>query len=60
MKLFEEADCVIGVGASLNRYTTEHGYLYPEARYVHIDSQPHMMIAGGRGARSRRDRSAEA
>jgi thiamine pyrophosphate-dependent acetolactate synthase large subunit-like protein len=50
MKLFEEADCVIGVGASLNRYTTEHGYLYPEAKYVHIDSAPHLMIAGGRGA----------
>ena len=50
MKLFEEADCVIGVGASLNRYTTEHGYLYPEARYVHIDSQPHLLIAGGRSA----------
>ena len=50
MKLFEEADCVIGVGASLNRYTTEHGYLYPDARYVHIDSKPHLMIAGGRGA----------
>ncbi len=50
MKLFEEADCVIGVGASLNRYTTEHGYLYPEARYVHIDSAPHLLIAGGRSA----------
>ncbi len=50
MKLFEEADCVIGVGASLNRYTTEHGYLYPNARYVHIDSKPHVMMSGGRGA----------
>lgn len=50
MKLFEEAECVIGVGASLNRYTTEHGYLYPNAKYVHIDSQPHMLIAGGRSA----------
>ncbi len=50
MKLFEEADCVIGVGASLNRYTTEHGYLYPDARYVHIDAKPHVMMSGGRGA----------
>ena len=50
MKLFEEADCVIAVGASMNRYTTEHGYLYPNARYVQIDSKPHMMIAGRRGA----------
>jgi len=50
MKLFEEADCVIAVGASMNRYTTEHGYLYPNARYVHIDIQPHVMLSGGRGA----------
>lgn len=50
MKLFEEADCVIAVGASMNRYTTEHGYLYPDARYVHIDSKPHLMLSGGRSA----------
>ncbi len=50
MQLFEEADCVIGVGASLNRYTTEHGYLYPNARYVHMDSKPHVMMSGGRSA----------
>ena len=50
MKLFEEADCVIAVGASMNRYTTEHGYLYPNARYVHIDSKPHLMMSGGKAA----------
>jgi len=50
MKLFEEADCVIAVGASLNRYTTEHGYLYPNARYVHLDAKPHVMMSGGRSA----------
>jgi len=50
MQLFEEADCVIGVGASLNRYTTEHGYLYPNARYVHVDVKPHVMMSGGRAA----------
>ena len=27
MELVQEADCVIAVGASLNHYTTEHGYL---------------------------------
>jgi len=48
MKLFEEADVVIGVGASLNRYTIEHGYLYPNAKYIQIDSQPHVMMSGGR------------
>jgi acetolactate synthase-1/2/3 large subunit len=50
IQLFEEADCVIGIGASLNRYTTEHGYLYPNARYVHMDSKPHVMMSGGRSA----------
>lgn len=50
MKLFEEADCVIAVGASMNRYTTEHGYLYPNARYVHIDCKPHLMLSGGKAA----------
>ncbi|MBI4191771.1 MAG: thiamine pyrophosphate-binding protein [Betaproteobacteria bacterium] len=50
MQLFEEADCVIAVGASMNRFTTEHGYLYPKARYVHLDSKPHVMMSGGRAA----------
>ena len=50
MQLFEEADCVIAVGASLNRYTTEHGYLYPNARFVHLDSKPHVVMGGGRAA----------
>ena len=50
MQLFEEADCVIAVGASMNRYTTEHGYLYPNARFVHLDSKPHVMMSGGRAA----------
>lgn len=50
MKLFEEADCVIAAGASMNRYTTEHGYLYPNARFVHLDSKPHLVMSGGRAA----------
>jgi len=50
MHLCEEADCVIAIGASLNRYTTEHGYLYPNAKFVHIDSKPHVMMSGGRAA----------
>ncbi len=50
MKLFEEADCVIAVGASMNRYTTEHGYLYPNARFVHIDRKPHLVMGKGRAA----------
>lgn len=50
LELFQEADCVIAVGASLNRYTTEHGYLYPNARYVHLDVRPHVLMDGGRTA----------
>ena len=50
MELFQEADCVIGIGASLNRYTTEQGYLYPNAKYIHIDSKPHVLMSGGNAA----------
>ena len=47
MELLQEADCVIAVGASLNSYTTEHGYLYPDARYIQIDSRPHLVMGNG-------------
>lgn len=50
MELCEEADCVVAVGASLNRYTTEHGYLYANAKFIHIDSKQHVMIHGVRAA----------
>jgi acetolactate synthase-1/2/3 large subunit len=50
IQLMEESDCVIGIGASLNRYTTEHGYLYPNAKFVHIDVKPHVMMFGGKAA----------
>ncbi|GGU08609.1 thiamine pyrophosphate-binding protein [Actinomadura citrea] len=49
-ELLQEADCVIAVGASLNHYTTEHGYLYPEARYVQIDTAPNVVMGNGRVA----------
>src|SRR5438552_16479069 len=50
LELFQEADCVIGVGASLNRYTTEHGYLYPNAHYVQLDVRPHVLFEGAKSA----------
>ena len=50
LKLFEESDCVIAVGATMNRYTTEHGYLYPNAKFVHLDTKPHLVMGGGRSA----------
>ncbi|MBI3919730.1 MAG: thiamine pyrophosphate-binding protein [Betaproteobacteria bacterium] len=37
MQLFDEADCVIAIGASLNPHTLEGGLLFPNARIVHID-----------------------
>src|SRR6185436_6814205 len=50
MQLFEEADVVIGIGATLNRHTTEHGYIYPNAKYVQLDPKPHIVLGNGRGA----------
>jgi thiamine pyrophosphate-dependent acetolactate synthase large subunit-like protein len=50
MQLFEQADLVIGVGASLNRYTIEHGYIFPGAKYVQLDIKPHTMMGDGRAA----------
>ncbi|MBT2225275.1 thiamine pyrophosphate-binding protein [Nonomuraea sp. NEAU-A123] len=47
MELLQEADCVIGVGASLNSYTTEAGYLYPDAKYIQIDTSPHLVMGNG-------------
>ena len=50
MQLFEEADCVIAVGAGMNRFTVMGNLLYPNARYVHLDSKPHVRMGGGRSA----------
>ena len=50
MELFREADCVIAVGASMNRYTTGHGYHYPSAKFVQIDVKPHVLMYGLRTA----------
>jgi thiamine pyrophosphate-dependent acetolactate synthase large subunit-like protein len=50
IELFAEADCVIGVGASLNHYTTEHGYIFPNARYVQIDLKPSIVMGNGKRA----------
>ncbi len=50
MELFQEADCVIAIGAGLNKYTTEHGYLFPGAKFVQIDVKPHIVMGDGRQA----------
>lgn len=48
--LLQDADCVIAVGASLNRYSTEAGYLYPDARYIQIDHAAQIVTGPGRSA----------
>ena len=49
-QLFAEADLVIGVGASLNPYTTTHGELYPKAKFLQIDIRSHHIMGEGRAA----------
>lgn len=39
-KLFADADVVLGIGASLNYYTTEGGFLFPDASVARIDTRP--------------------
>ena len=43
---FAESDLVIGVGAGLGHYTTEAGYLYPNAKSVQIDLNPRGLYQG--------------
>jgi len=50
MELFQEADCVIGIGAGMNVRTLGGGYAYPNARYVHIDVKPHILLGTERAA----------
>jgi acetolactate synthase-1/2/3 large subunit len=50
MNLFHEADVVIGVGASLNRYTMENGYLFPNAKIIQIDAKSQVLMGGVKGA----------
>lgn len=47
---FAEADLVIGAGARMGHYTTEGGYLFPNARVVAIDTQPRGLWQGIRVA----------
>ena len=50
MELYQEADCVIAFGAGLNTRTLEGGYLYPNAKFIHVDIKPHVMMGNDRGA----------
>jgi thiamine pyrophosphate-dependent acetolactate synthase large subunit-like protein len=48
IELLREADVVVGIGASLNPYTTRHGY--PKAKFVQIDILPHRIMGNGKVA----------
>ena len=50
MELFAQADCVLSFGASLNKYTTEHGYLYPNAQFIQVDNRAHPSISGSKSS----------
>jgi len=43
---FAACDLLIGVGAGLGHYTTEAGYLYPNAKTVQIDINPRGLYQG--------------
>ncbi|MDO9708838.1 thiamine pyrophosphate-binding protein [Paracraurococcus lichenis] len=49
-ELFAGADLVIGIGVGLGAYTTESGYLYPNAQTVQIDINPRGLWQGLRTA----------
>ena len=46
-ELLQETDCLIAIGASLNQFTTEHGYLYPGARVVQLDNADQVVTGTG-------------
>lgn len=50
LELFQEADCVVAVGAGLNKHTTAAGYLYPMAKFIHLDAKRHVLMGGGGSA----------
>jgi thiamine pyrophosphate-dependent acetolactate synthase large subunit-like protein len=43
---FAQCDLLIGIGAGLGHYTTEAGYLYPNAKTVQIDLNPRGLYQG--------------
>lgn len=49
-ELFAQADCVIAAGASLNSFTIEGGYLFPNAQIVQIDLRDETVMGNDRRA----------
>lgn len=52
MQLADETDCVIALGTSMNNYAVQvrGKSLFPNAKVVHVDVAPHLMMGTGRGA----------
>jgi thiamine pyrophosphate-dependent acetolactate synthase large subunit-like protein len=50
LQLFEDADCVVAVGARVSTHTLAGGYLYSKARFIHVDVEPHKVMGNDRGA----------
>ena len=44
LQLFQDADAVIGIGASLNQNSIAGGYIFPEAKYIHLDIQSQRLL----------------
>ncbi len=49
-RLLAEADCILGVGARLGFYTTEAGYMFPDAKIIRVDVEPRGYLDGMRVA----------
>lgn len=49
-ELLAEADCLVAFGASLSYFTTEGGYLFPNAAIVQVDAAPEITMSTGRSA----------
>ena len=49
-EFYAESDLVLGVGASMSFFTSEAGYMYPNARVVQIDQIPNGLYQGLRTA----------
>ena len=44
VRLFDQADLVVGVGASLNRHTIQDGRMFGSARFIQIDLRPSLLM----------------
>src|SRR5262249_6539100 len=50
MELLEHADCVLALGAALNERTLEGGYLFPNAKIIHVNVAQHLRMGTRKSA----------